>query len=130
MLTVSGATQQHTHDTLTEVQQLHLCVRELGDWAADAALSFTARGILAQILASPAGQPVSVDSYLSLTWKEGYTRVAGAFRELAECGYLHHVRKRGEGGRAGTLVVVCQPPVEDCGNSTCADCAARKADAL
>ena len=92
-------------------------------WQQDKYMSYTARGILADILSRPADFPVSVDTYAGLSLFEGRTRVASAMRELGAAGYLHHVRRR---TGAGTTVKVRRPAVPECGDQTCSDCGPRR----
>lgn len=98
---------------------------EVLPWQQEKLLSFTARGILADILSRPADFPVSVDTYAELSLWEGRIRITKAMQNLTAYGYLHHVRRR---TGAGTTVKVHQPPVLDCGDLTCIDCRRRRED--
>lgn len=83
----------------------------------DERLSYTARGVLAEILSRPDGWETSADAlserarfHRGAKRGEGRRALRAAFTELEEAGYMRRVVQRGEGGRFSTLMVVYDTP--------------------
>ena len=93
--------------------------------ARDERLSFTARGVLLDLLSRPADWRPTVETYRKLqTSPPSRRQISGAFSQLGAVGYLHRIRE--STGRGGMVmrVFVYESPVQFCGDSRCADCQA------
>lgn len=85
--------------------------------ARDQRLSYTARGVLVEILSRPDGWETTADrlvqqarQYRGEKHGEGRRAIRAAFVELEAAGYMHRVRTRGERGRYTTTVYVTDVP--------------------
>lgn len=108
-------------------EPLELYVSVARESAQDLELSFTAIGVLTDILSRPSDWEISAERYTKLR-HEGAVVIARAFRELTDKGYLHHVRyhvQTDKGARIGTQIHTWRIPRLDCGTPGCADCKAR-----
>ncbi|GHC88295.1 hypothetical protein GCM10007079_33140 [Nocardiopsis terrae] len=82
----------------------------------DERLSYTARGVLAELLSRPDGWDTNADDMWRNARKnrgesaEGRRAFRSAFAELEECGYLLRTRERGQDGRMVTSLAVYDTP--------------------
>ena len=76
----------------------------------DARLSFRAKGLHAYLMSKPDGWQVHI-KHLEHVSKEGRDAISVALTELAQAGYLHRERVRGEDGRlAGWQTTIYETP--------------------
>jgi hypothetical protein len=87
--------------------------------ARDQRLSYTARGILVEILSRPDGWETTADRLVQQAREhrgekhgEGRRAIRAAFVELEATGYMHRVKVRGERGRYTTTVYVTDVPTQ------------------
>jgi hypothetical protein len=91
----------------------------------DPRLSYTARGVLAEILSRPDDWDTSADAMWTRARRErgsaaeGHRAMRAAFAELEKCGYLRRVRKRTREGRMVTELHIYDVPAGHTDDTPC-----------